>query len=86
MSDSGQMESEVRCSYCGNWIYEDMIRCPKCGEYTDGLGPLAKGGDPNVGRSGSEQRLPRIFVIAGWLVLISMLLPLILAIYGWLKH
>jgi hypothetical protein len=30
-----------RCSYCGARIPADIVRCPKCGEYTDGAGPLA---------------------------------------------
>jgi ribosomal protein L40E len=29
------------CTYCGARIPADIVRCPKCGEYTDGLGPLA---------------------------------------------
>ncbi len=86
MSDeSERMESSVRCSYCGKWVYEDLIRCPKCGDYTDGLGPLAKGDDPDVGRGGNERRFPRIFVVAGWLVIICMLLPLLIALYNWLQ-
>lgn len=70
------MESETRCSYCGKYVYEDLTRCPSCGNYTDGLGPLAKDAE----RPG-ERRLPRIFVIAGWLVILCFLLPLLMAIY-----
>jgi predicted nucleic acid-binding Zn ribbon protein len=29
------------CSYCGAQIPVDIVRCPKCGEYTDGGGTLA---------------------------------------------
>jgi ribosomal protein L40E len=29
------------CSYCGARIPADIVRCPKCGQYTDGRGPLA---------------------------------------------
>lgn len=61
--------SEMQCSYCGKWICADVARCPKCGEYTDGLGRFQ---DP--GRAG--RRIPRIFVIAGWLVLAALLVPL----------
>jgi predicted nucleic acid-binding Zn ribbon protein len=31
-----------RCSYCGAAIPADIVRCPKCGEYTDGAGPLQR--------------------------------------------
>ena len=30
-----------RCTYCGKQIPVDIVRCPACGEYTDGAGPLA---------------------------------------------
>ena len=30
-----------RCSYCGKQIPVDIVRCPACGEYTDGKGTLA---------------------------------------------
>ena len=30
-----------RCTYCGKQIPADIVRCPECGEYTDGKGPLA---------------------------------------------
>jgi hypothetical protein len=86
MNDSDHMESESRCSYCGNWIYEDLIRCPKCGNYTDGLGKFSESDDPHVGRPSGERRLPQIFVIAGWLVLICMLLPLLLALYNLVRR
>lgn len=38
MSDDFDFE---RCTYCGKQIPVDIVRCPKCGEYTDGRGPLA---------------------------------------------
>ena len=28
------------CSYCGAEIPADMVRCPKCGQFTDGAGPV----------------------------------------------
>ena len=59
--------NEMQCSYCGKWIYADSPRCPKCGNYTDGLGPYHA--PEKDGR-----RLPRVFVIAGWLVLICFVL------------
>jgi hypothetical protein len=70
--------NEMECSYCGKWIYADAPRCPKCGNYTDGLGNLAraeKGGRP----------IPKIYIIAGILVVICMLLPFILQVLAWLK-
>ena len=80
MSDDDAFDSDhMQCSYCGKWIYADSPRCPKCGNYTDGLGDFG-----NEARSG--QRLPRIWVIAGWLALIGMLLPFLLALYYRFKH
>jgi hypothetical protein len=70
---------EMQCSYCGKWIYADSPRCPKCGNYTDGLGPYAA--PEKDGR-----RLPRVFVIAGWIALVCFLLPLLLALIAWLRR
>lgn len=70
---------EMQCSYCGKWIYADSPRCPKCGNYTDGLG---KYHDPERG----GRRLPRIFVIAGWLVVLCFVLPLLLVLIQWLRR
>jgi hypothetical protein len=67
---------EMQCSYCGKWIYADSPRCAKCGNYTDGLGPLAR-----VEKDGRP--IPRMYLIAGWLVLAGMLLPLIIALIQW---
>jgi len=33
-----------RCSYCGTEIPADIVRCPKCGNYTDGAGPRGESG------------------------------------------
>jgi hypothetical protein len=63
------------CSYCGKLIYADSPRCPCCGNYTDGLGNFEKGRQPG-------QRLPRIWVIAGWLAVIGMLLPFLFMLYN----
>lgn len=30
------------CSYCGARIPADIVRCPKCGSYTDGAGPMGR--------------------------------------------
>jgi len=65
----------MRCSHCGKWICADLVRCPKCGNYTDGLGPYQDA--ENNGR-----RIPRVFVIAAWLVIIGLLLPIVLALLG----
>jgi hypothetical protein len=73
-------ENEMQCSYCGKWIYADSPRCPKCGNYTDGLGPY-RGGAEKGGR-----RLPRIYVIAAWLVVLCFLLPALLALLSWLRR
>ena len=65
---------ESQCSYCGAIIYFDSPRCPKCGEYTDGLGPRNRPESPARG----EQRLPRIFVIAGWILLAVLVIPILI--------
>ena len=70
--------SELQCSYCGKWIYADSPRCPKCGNYTDGLGPLSRA--EKDGRP-----LSRIFVYAAWLVLLCFLAPLLLALLNWMR-
>lgn len=71
--------NSIQCSYCGKWLYADAAMCPKCSNYTDGLGPLAR---PE--RAGEEERrpIPKIFVIAGWLVLFALLIPVILMVIG----
>lgn len=68
---------EMQCSYCGAYVYLDAARCPKCGEYTDGLGKYKQ----LEQSEGSPRRLSTIFLVGGWLVLIAMLLPIILAMY-----
>jgi hypothetical protein len=78
MSEDGFDGNEMQCSYCGKWIYADSPRCPKCGNNTDDLGPLKK--------SEKEGRIiPRIFVIAGWLVVLCFLLPLLIALILWFR-
>ncbi len=32
------------CSYCGAEIPADIVRCPKCGNFTDGAGPRKAAG------------------------------------------
>ena len=71
--------NEMQCSYCGKWIYADSPRCPKCGNYTDGLGRFA-------GMEKNGKRLPRIYVIAAWLVVLIFLLPLLIALLRWLQQ
>ncbi|HEY3323818.1 MAG TPA: hypothetical protein VGP72_25425 [Planctomycetota bacterium] len=74
MSDDSD---QVQCTYCGKMIYADSPRCPKCGNYTDGEGPYQrpmKDGRP----------INRIYVIAGLLVVVAFLLPLLLALLEWL--
>ena len=73
MDDDDAADQEP-CSYCGKQIYSDSPRCPECGNYTDGLGTYA-------GAQRSGQRLRRLWVIAGWLALIALLLPLLLELY-----
>ena len=70
---------QIQCSYCGKSIYADSPRCPQCGNYTDGLGDFGK-------ENRSDQRLSQTWVIAGWLAIIGMLLPFLLALYAHFKH
>lgn len=39
MADEDDLIDYERCSYCGAEIPADIVRCPKCGNYTDGAGP-----------------------------------------------
>jgi hypothetical protein len=73
--DDDESLSEIRCTYCGNWVYGDSVRCPKCGNYTDGLGTFHP----------ERPRFPRVFVIAGWLVLLALLLPVLIALLRFLR-
>ncbi len=69
--DSGEYEA---CTYCNRSIFPDVAECPYCHNYTDGKGPFALQ---------KERRIPRIFIIAGWLALLGMLLPLLFALFQW---
>ncbi len=71
--DRGEYDA---CTYCGKSIFPGVAECPYCQHYTDGQGPFGLE---------EKKRLPRIFVIAGWLVLAGMLLPLLLALWSWLR-
>jgi hypothetical protein len=64
----------IPCSYCGASIYDDSPRCPKCGNYTDGLGDFGKHSRPRQG-------LPTIYLIGGWLALIALLVPVLMGLY-----
>lgn len=44
MPDEDDLIDYEPCSYCGKDIPADMVRCPKCGEYTDGAGPRGRAG------------------------------------------
>ncbi len=80
MGDDAFDSDHEQCSYCGKWIYADSPRCPSCGNYTDGLGDFAK---PEA-RSG--QRLAPLWVIAGWLALIGIVAPFLIALYYHFKR
>lgn len=43
MSSAGDLIDFEPCSYCGTQIPADIVRCPKCGNYTDGQGPMGRG-------------------------------------------
>ena len=44
MPDEDDLIDYEPCSYCGADIPADIVRCPKCGQFTDGAGPLGKSG------------------------------------------
>ncbi|MCZ7648171.1 MAG: hypothetical protein M5U26_23420 [Planctomycetota bacterium] len=73
--DPGEYET---CTYCNRSIFPDVAECPYCRHYTDGKGPFG------LGAEDSPRRIPRIFVIAGLLVVLAFVLPVLLAVVGWL--
>ncbi|HOX06687.1 MAG TPA: hypothetical protein PK280_09810 [Planctomycetota bacterium] len=44
MRDEDDLIDYEPCSYCGEEVPADIVRCPKCGNFTDGAGPKGKGG------------------------------------------
>ena len=44
MPDEDDLIDYERCSYCGTQIPADIVRCPKCGNYTDSAGPRGAAG------------------------------------------
>lgn len=66
------------CSYCNKRIPVDVAQCPYCRKFTDDQGP--------GGSSRDRQGLPRVFVIAGWLVVIAFTLPVLIALAQWLTR
>jgi hypothetical protein len=44
MPDEDDLIDYEKCSYCGTQIPADIVRCPKCGNYTDGAGPGGRAG------------------------------------------
>ncbi len=44
MRDEDDLIDYERCTYCGKDIPADMVRCPMCGNYTDGAGPIKPAG------------------------------------------
>jgi hypothetical protein len=69
---------EMRCGYCGKWIYADSPCCPKCGNYTDGLGRFQR--PEKDGRT-----IPGMYVAAGWLVVLAFVAPLLIALVQWMR-
>jgi uncharacterized membrane protein YvbJ len=82
--DDDVSPSDMQCSYCGAWIYTDSPRCPKCGNYTDGLGTFGRAEFAQEGKT--HRPIPRVYVIAAWLVILGLLAPLLLALYYHFKH
>ena len=69
-----------QCTYCGRTIFPGVAACPYCHQYTDGKGPLG------LGAEDTPRKFSRTYVIAGWLVLVCTLLPLLYALYVWLTR
>lgn len=79
MNDDDDYDNTVECSYCGKLLYAGVTICPKCGNYTDGNGPRAsptRGGKP----------LPKYLVIAGWLVVICFVIPVLIQLFDLIKR
>ena len=68
------------CSYCGRSIFPDVAECPYCHRYTDGQGPFSAAESPG------GLRQSKVFTIAGWLVVLGFLLPLLFVIFQWLSR
>lgn len=67
------------CSYCNRSIFPDVLRCPHCGNYTDGKGAVAEAAHAPGWWEG------RWMKVVLWLVLAGLLYPLTIAIYAWIK-
>lgn len=61
------------CSHCNRSLPAGVAQCPYCKNFTDERGAHAP-----------KPRIPRIFVIAGWLVVIALLLPAVLSLIAFL--
>ena len=67
------------CSYCNKSIFPGVVRCPYCGQNTDGLGPYG------LGETGGPRRLSRVFLVAGVLLALAFALPLLMGLLAWLR-
>lgn len=65
------------CSYCGKSIFPGVAQCPYCGRFTDEQGPLGLQ---------QQRRIPRIFVILGWVALVAFVLPLVYGLFVLLRR
>ena len=61
MPDAHDLIDYEPCSYCGADIPADIIRCPKCGEFTDGAGPRGRSGQ---GRDWKKAAAIAVVVVA----------------------
>lgn len=71
------------CSHCNRSLPPGVTQCPYCKNFTDDRG--GHGDQSGAPASAGGRRLPRIFVIAGWLAAISLLLPIVLSLIAFLK-
>ena len=69
--DPGEYDA---CTYCGRTIFPGVVQCPYCKEMNDGKGALGLEGE-------QKPRLPRSYVIAGWLLIAITIVPMLYALW-----
>jgi hypothetical protein len=69
--DPGEYDA---CTYCGKTIFHGVAECPYCHNYTDGKGPLGIG-------EKEPRKLTKIYVIAGCLLLLAMVLEILVQLW-----
>jgi ribosomal protein L40E len=69
MPDEDDLIDYEPCSYCGAKIPADIVRCPKCGNFTDGAGPKkAAGAGPGWDRKKIVMVVVAVVTLAAFLL------------------